>query len=309
MKLTGKTSVDGADLWENYGVFVEQYGYKALVQMPAFKTISVTEWAEHDGEEADLTSPVLDAKTFAISFCISGVRRAEDLYAKLCESTYHTFKFAELGGKEYKLRMTTTGSFSSLINLGKLSLSFSDDFPPTPQGTPYAADAAPISQQGYKIDDADFARYGVFITSGTDDSLRKAADIREALKLSPTTAAGVTYDDGMSPTFKAKDVTLKLLIHAPNITEFWKRYDALFATLTAAETRRLYFPKLDAEYECYYKSCAVQKFEIVPAGRVWCAFNLVFRCTAPHISTTYYLLVSEDEEFITTEDDEKAIMI
>lgn len=309
MKLTGRLYIDGADAFTEYGVFVEQYGYKGLVGMPAFKSISVTEWAEYDGEEPDLTAPVLDAKTVNISFCIRDVRKAEDLYATLCGGAYHTFKFTDLGDKEYKLRMKSTGSFSSLVYLGKISLSFSDDFPPEPTGEPYAAGESGVKQTGYKIDGVDFAQFGAYVTRGTDDSIRKSAEVRAALSVSPTDAAGVVYDEGATPRFKAKDVTLKLLIHASDIAEFWKRWDSLFAALTAAEARTLYFPKLAADYECYYKSCTVSKFEIVPAGRVWCEFNLVLRITAPTLSTTYWLLISEAEEYIVTETDEAAIMI
>lgn len=309
MKLTGRLYIDGADAWENYGVFVEQYGYKGLVSMPSFKEISVTEWAEYDGEEADLTDPVLDAKTVSIPFCITNVAKAEDLYATLYGGAYHTFKFADLGGKTYKLRMTSTGSFSSLIQLGKLTIAFSDDFPPTPTGEPYAAGASGVKQTGYTIDSTDFAQYGVYVTRGTDDNMRKAADIRAALTIDPTTAAGVTYDDGASPVFKAKDVTLKLFIHATDIDDFWERWNAFFAAVTAAETHKLYFPRLEAEYECYYKSCAVQKFEIVPARRVWCEFNVTVRCTAPYLNTTYWLLVTEADEYVVTEAEEAAIMI
>lgn len=312
MKLTGRLYIDGTDAYAEYGVFVEQYGYKGLVGMPAFKTISVTEWAEYDGEEADLTDPVLDAKTVSIPFCMTSLAKAEDLYAALYGGAYHTFKFADLGDKEYKLRMTSTGSFSSLVNLGKMSLSFSDDFPPHPTGEPYAAGESGIKQTGYTLDGVDFAQFGAYITRGTDDSLRKAAEIRAALKISPTDAAGVVYDEGALQTFKAKDITLKLLIHASDIAEFWKRWNSLFAAVTAAETRTLYFPKLEAGYECYYKSCTVSRFEIVPAGRVWCEFNLVLRCTSPTLSTTYWLLASEaedEDELIITETDAAAIML
>lgn len=309
MKLTGRLYIDGADAFTEYGVFVEQYGYKGLVGMPAFKTISVTEWAEYDGEEADLTAPVLDAKTVSIPFCILNVRKAEDLYVALCDGAYHTFRFTDLGNKEYKLRMTSTGSFSSLICLGKLTIAFSDDFPPEQTGEPYAAGESGVKQTGYMIDGIDFAQFGVYVVRGTDDSLRKSAEVRAALSVSPTAAAGVIYDEGATPRFRAKDATLKLFIHGADIDDFWSKWNALFATVTAAEARTLYFPKLGAEYECYYKSCTVSKFEIVPAGRVWCEFNLVLRITAPTLSTTYWLLISEAEEYIVTETDGAAIMI
>lgn len=310
MRLTGLLYIDGADAYTEYGVFVEKGGYKGLVGMPAFKSVSVTEWAEYDGEEADLTEPVLNARTVSISFCIADVRKAEDLYDAFCDEAYHSLRFTDLD-KEYRLRMTSTGSFSSLVRLGKLTVAFSDDFPPSPTGEPYAAGASGVAQTGYTIDGTDLAQFGVYVVRGTDDSLRKSAEVRSALSISPTTEAGTIYDDGATPRFKAKDMTLKLFIHASDITEFWRRWYALFAALVAADVRTLYFPRLDAEYECYYKSCTVSKFEVVAAGRVWCEFSLVLRCIAPYLSTSYWLLASEDEDdvLIVTETDAAAIKI
>lgn len=305
--MVGKLFIDGVDAYSEYGVFVEQYGYKGVVQFPQFKTIETIEWDEYDGEEADLTNPVLDAKSVSIPFCITNVRFAEDLFAALCDKAYHTFLFSDLK-REYRLRMTSVGSFSSLLKLGKLQLTFSDDFPPTPIAQPYELGKSGIKQLGYVIDGIDFSQFGSHILQGTDESIRKAPNFRPALSVSPKTEAGVVYDEGAVPRFKAKDITVKLLIRCSDIDEFWKRYDSLFAVLVQSESRVFYFPKLDAEYECYYKSCNVQKFEITPSGRVWCEFNVVLRCISSRPGTTYWVLIAEDGSLIVTEPEEAAIL-
>lgn len=46
--MVGKLFIDGLDAFSEYGIFVEQYGYKALVQMPSFKKLNSTEWPEYD---------------------------------------------------------------------------------------------------------------------------------------------------------------------------------------------------------------------------------------------------------------------
>lgn len=307
MREVGKLFVDGRDAMLEYGIFVEKGGYKGVVQMPQFKTIEKIEWEEYDGEEADLTSPVLDAKSVTIPFCITNVRFAEDLFAALCDKAYHTFVFSELK-REYRLRMTSVGSFSSLLKLGKLQLTFSDDFPPTPIAQPYELGQSGIKQLGYVIDGIDFSQFGSHILKGTDESIRKAPNIRPALNISHKTEAGLVYDEIAVPRFKAKDITVKLLIRCSDIDEFWKRYDSLFAVLTKNESRVLYFPKLDAEYECYYKSCNVQKFEITPSGRVWCEFDVVLCCISSRPRTTYCVLIAEDGSLIITEPEEAAIL-
>lgn len=306
--MVGKLFIDGVDAFSEYGVFVEQYGYKGVVQFPQFKTIEIIEWEEYDGEEADLTSPVLDAKSVTIPFCITNVRFAEDLFAALCDKAYHTFVFSDLK-REYRLRMTSVGSFSSLLKLGKLQLTFSDDFPPTPTAQPYELGQSGIKQLGYVIDGIDFSQFGSHILKGTDESIRKAPNIRPALNISHKTEAGLVYDEIAVPRFKAKDITVKLLIRCSDIDEFWKRYDSLFAVLTKNESRVLYFPKLDAEYECYYKSCNVQKFEITPSGRVWCEFDVVLRCISSRPGTTYWILIAEDGSLIITEPEEASITL
>lgn len=307
MREVGKLFVDGRDAMLEYGIFVEKGGYKGVVQMPQFKTIEKIEWEEYDGEEADLTNPVLDAKSVTIPFCITNVRFAEDLFAALCDKAYHTFVFSDLK-REYRLRMTSVGSFSSLLKLGKLQLTFSDDFPPTPIAQPYELGQSGIKQLGYVIDGIDFSQFGSHILKGTDESIRKAPNIRPALNISHKTEAGLVYDEIAVPRFKAKDITVKLLIRCSDIDEFWKRYDSLFAVLTKNESRVLYFPKLDAEYECYYKSCNVQKFEITPSGRVWCEFDVVLCCISSRPRTTYCVLIAEDGSLIITEPEEAAIL-
>ena len=49
MRGEGKLFIDGKDALLVYGVFVENGGYKSLIQMPSFKKISTTEWPEYDG--------------------------------------------------------------------------------------------------------------------------------------------------------------------------------------------------------------------------------------------------------------------
>ena len=72
--------IDGRDAYVEYGIFVEQYGYKQLIQFPSFKKLESTDWPEEDGIEVDLTATKLDTRRLQIQFCISNVRYAEDLF-------------------------------------------------------------------------------------------------------------------------------------------------------------------------------------------------------------------------------------
>jgi len=298
----GMMLVDGEDAYSEYGIFVQQYGYKALIQQPSFKKLTSTEWLEYDGEEVNLTAPVLDTKSFSISFCMMNKRYAEDFFDLLSNGAYHTFYFADLK-RSYKLRMTSNGTFSSCIKMGNLALTFSQDDCSIPEAEPLDFGASSVKQYGYEIDEIDLSQFGANVLDGTDDNIRKAPSVRANLSVSTADKNGVVYDDA-NVFFKTKDVTLKLLIRAENIDEFWARWDALFCALMQPEARRFYFNDTTSEYECYYKSNSVTKFDILRNKHVWCEFSIVLTFTSSRPASSYMLLATEDDDWVITEESE-----
>ena len=246
--MVGKLFIDGKDAFLEYGVFVEQYGYKALIQMPSFKKLDSTEWQEYDGEETDLTAPVLNTKTFSIPFCITDITGANDMFELLSDKAYHTFNFIEIS-RSYRLRLVSNTSLSSRIRLGKLSLNFADDFPKVDAATPYATPASDVRQRGYMIDEIDFSRFGIYVLDGTDDNIQKAPNVRPNLTVDSKGVAGVLYDDE-KVMYKTKDVTMKLFIRADSIATFWKRWFSFFQALIQPEERKLYVDATVEEFDC-----------------------------------------------------------
>lgn len=303
--MKGRMLVDGEDVFVKYGIFVEQYGYKALIQQPAFKKLDSTEWPEDDGEEVDLTAPVLDTKSLSMQFCMTDKMKAESFFHALSQGSYHTFKFADLQ-REYVLRMTSNGSMSSNIRLGNLTLTFSQDDCRIPSSPPMDEGVSGVRQHGYEIDGIDMSRFGAYVLDGTDDSIRKAANAKSNLSVSTQDRNGIVYD-GKYMFFKSKDITLNLLINAAGIESFWDRWDALFASLMQPEHRIFYFDKDVAEYECYYKSNSVSRFDILGNGHVWCEFSVVLTFTSGRPQPMMALLSTEDGIIVFTEDGERAI--
>lgn len=291
--------IDGRDAFIEYGVFVEQGGYKQLIQFASFKNVDTTDWPEEDGIEADLIDPQLDTRTLQIQFCITNTRYAEDLFDELSIGAYHTFEFREIM-KTYCLRMTANDAFSSFIKLGKMTLTFADDFPVVPTGTYYALDKSDIRQISFEIDGIDFSQFGTYVLNGTEDSIRKAANTKDNLKISTKDASGIIYDSSVV-NFKSKDVTLKLLINAPNIDGFWRRYNGLFAVVLQPETRNIYYAVLGNEYKCYYKSMSVSKFDILRNNHVWCEFSVVLTIVNYRPVGQYVLLAHEDFSLVEVE--------
>lgn len=305
--MKGRLFIDGKDVFTEYGVFVEQYGYKALIQAPPFKSIDSTEWDEFDGAEYDLSEPVLDSKTFSVAFCITDITSASDLFELLSDKAYHTFDFRELG-KTYRLRLTSNGSLSSKVRLGKLSLGFADDFPTPDKIAPYPTGAVDVKQSGYELDDIDFSRFGIYILNGTDDNILKAPDVRPNLTINTKGEAGVSYD-GEIVMYKPKDVVVKMLIRAANVTVFWERWNALFTALIKPDTRRFYIDKTVEEFDCFYRKCSVSKFDILRNGRVWCEFSVTLTFINSRPTGNYALLVTENDELVLTEDEENYILL
>lgn len=301
MIMRGKLLVDGLDVFVEYGIFVEQYGYKALIQQPSFKKLTSTEWPEYDGEEYDLTAPVLDTKSINIQFCITNKRWAEDFFDYITTNgVYHTFYFADLK-KSYKLRLTSNGTFSSNIKLGKLALTFSQDDCEIPNVDLSTISIPKVKQSGYEIDDIEVSQFGTYVLDGTDDNIRKAPNVRENLSVSTQDKSGVSYDD-KEVYFKTKDVTLNLLINAPDIDAFWERWNALFSLLMKPESRRFYFGDNMSNNECYYKSNSVSKFDILLNQHIWCEFTVVLTFTSCRPTILDMLLVTQDYDWIITEE-------
>lgn len=317
MSNTGKLYIDGLDAFTEWGVFVEQYGYKALIQMPAFKSLTSTEWEEYDGEEVDLTSPQLDTKSFAMQFCIVNAYLAANLFETLSDKAYHEFEFTELQ-HTYKLRLVSNSSRKSVKYIGKITANFADDFPPVIDSSdldktsldshtiilnqsPLASSPKNFRQKGYELDDVDFSRLGIYVLDGTDDEIEKAPNVRSNLSVTSKSNAGVLYDEELVK-YKTKDVGMKLLIQASNINDFWQRWNSLWTILLKPELRELYIDEISESYECYYKSNNVTKFDITRNGKVWCEFTTTLTFTNMRPTANYIVLATEDDEIFTTED-------
>ena len=310
---SGRLYIDNVDAFSEYGLFVLDGEYKSLVQMPSFKKLDSTEWAEYDGEEYDLSAPVLNYRTIQMEFGVTKVRFLEDLFASLSDGACHTFNFVELS-KTFTLRLSQNNSIDSFYRLGRLKLTMIDDFPIVPNDTDfmYALGATEVTQRGYEINNVDFSQFGVWVLDGSDDSIRKSPQVRPALSTDVRTLSGLIYDS-QDVHFKSKDVTLKCLINCGSVSEFWKRWSDLFMMITQPEIKEFYFSKLDRTFDCFYKSNSVSRFKILRNGHVWCEFNLVlcFIGNGLRPLSQYALLLTEDvdETFVVLEDGETMIEI
>ncbi len=301
--MNGRFYIGDIDIFATYGIFVEQYGYEELVQMPSFKTIEYNDWEEEDGIEADLSDPKLDTRNLTINFCATDIDMVTDFIYLLSSSVYHTCNMVEIG-RTLKLRLVGQPNMSQFIKSGTFSVEFADDFPFF--GYEYVAptDNLGVWLKGYEIDGVDLSTYGVFVLDGTDASIIKSPDVKPRLTINRSIDNGATYDANGGVIFKSKEVEVKCLIKAPTIALFWKNYLALFWVLTRPEERDLYFAKYNENYTCYYKECVVTKFDRLLGGGVWCEFTTKLIFTAYRCGELEMILASELGEWILTEDEE-----
>ena len=301
--MKNKLFIDDTDAYVQYTLFVEQYNYKQVIQYGKFKTIPTTDWAEYDGIEADLSNPLLNTRSIAISFCFTDWSKAKDLFLDLSDGAYHTFYFTDLG-KTYTWRLDKTSSYSINKQLGKISLTFVEDTPTIPTAEPL--EQATIKTQGFSIDGYDLSLFNCYVLDNSIQSIRQALDTKENLSINTKQIQGAIYDSGVV-LYKNKDIKLTLLINTATLSEFWQSYEALFAKIVASGEHTLTVANEscvegeNGEYQCYYNGISISKFDILGNGHVWCNFSLTLSLLT--VRTDLSLLATEDETLVVMEDD------
>jgi len=301
--MNGKLFIDGQDIYSLYGVFITEGGYNELVAFPPLKKINANDWAEEDGIEPDLSSPVLDSREISIKFAYHGTdSRFGDFVELFTDMAYHDLEIKEIG-KTYRLRLVSQPNLSLANMLGLFTLRFADDFPL--EDYTYQEPHSKIdSPRGYELDERSFADYGIFVLQGSEADVIKSPAVKKNLLQNIESKKGAFYD-GEYVVFQTKEVKLNCLMRAANLSEFWRNYNAFLYDLTRPEERRLYVDATGYEYPCYYKSCTVNKF--TPTDKIWFQFTITLVFISFRVEGDEYLLATEDEMLIITEDDDYAI--
>ena len=268
--MTGRTLIDGKDLWTAYGAFVTEGGYRGLVQFPSMKAVEYNDWQEEDGIEADLSNPVLDMKSVQIPFAFIG-SVPDLLLSALSDKGYHEWTFNEVG-RAFTLRLVSAGTPVVAWNMRLLTLTFSDDLPLDMETFVRGDLPSPSRSDGYLLDGTDLSSYGVRILEGTRAELEKSPSVKPAMLRNISSVPGTVYDGDARVTYATKDITLHCLIRAGSLEQFWTLHDTLLYDLMRPQERQLTVTALERDYDCFYKSMSVQEF--IPVGGVWMKFAL-----------------------------------
>lgn len=267
--MTGKTLIDGKDLWTACGAIVTEGGYRRLVQFPSMKAVEYNDWQEEDGIEADLSSPVLDAKNVQIPFAFIGSAPGL-LLSALSDKGYHEWTFNEIG-RAFTLRLVSAGTPVVAGDMRLLTLTFSDDFPLDMETFVRGDLLSPSRSDGCLLDGTDLSAYGVRILEGTRAELERSPSVKPTMLRNVSSSPGIIYDGDAPVTYMSKKTTLHCLMRSPSLQKFWELHDALLYDLSKAGERTLVSSD-GASYSSYYSSMSVLEF--VPTA-LWMKFDLV----------------------------------
>jgi hypothetical protein len=301
--MTGKFYIDGIDAYLSYGCTVTEGGYDELIAYASLKDVKTNDWHEQDGIEADLSNPKLNTKEFNMSFAFTQFfNRATAFIEHLSDKAYHTFYFADIE-RTYKLRLVSEGKHDIIAYIRDVTLKFADDFPL--KDYVYVAPSSTVQTSNEcAIDDIPLTDYGVRLLYGTMAEVEKAPQVKANLTRNISINNGVEYAD-TAVRYKSKEVKLSCVLRAETLSELWKNYDALLYNLTKSGERQLYINSNEETYPCYYKSAAVQHFLYSP--RIWLEFTVTLIFTRFRPEGDSFLLSSEDNILIITEQNDNAI--
>lgn len=296
----GKLYIDTIDVFAKFGVFILEGGYASFLEYPALKQPDKNSWWEDDGIEPDLTAPVLDTREFSVKFGAIGIEADPEGFIYLLTNTgaYHTVLITDLN-KTFTLRLVSNPDFSNYETFFEFSLQFADDYPLKDYALYVAPTSTSVPTSLYDLDTKNLSLYGIRMLEGTLSDLYKTPAVKSNLLTNITSKSGATYD-GQNVRLQEKDITLKCLLIAPTITEFWANYNALLYDLTRAGERELYVDDLCEAFLFFYKNSNINSFSI--SGKVWCVFNLTLTVITFKVGETEFILSAEEGSLITTED-------
>lgn len=296
--------IDGKDALEEYGVRIVDGGYNDIANMPKLKSVTLNDWQEEDGVEADLTAPVLDTKDVQLKLSANNTQNRYYAFIEtLSDGAYHEFEFRAIG-RTRKLRLVSVSVSSLLRDLALLTMKFADDFPL--DGYEYAEPLSTIAEDdSYAIDGKPTTAYNVRILSGTLAEVTRTPEVKTNMLRNIGTVAGAIYDPE-TVTYKSKDVKVYCLMTAEDTDTLWRNRDALLYDLTRPGERALWVDSLEQSFPFYYKSCAVSEFYC--ESKIWLRFTLTLTFTRDfRITDDDVVLATESGVTVFTQDDTSAI--
>lgn len=270
--------IDGQDTMTAFNAYVVDGGLRGLMAWPALKQPQKNEWHEEDGQDVDLSNPVLDARNFSIQMASPDAYAAiAAIRTRMSQSAYHSITV--YGSQRYTVaRFVSASNVNALNNLATFSLNFCAD---DPFQYEYMTPASTLqADNSYKINNPantgmiPLTRYGVRILKGTAQSFLFIPEARTGAAIVDTAYAdGAEYDDAPT-TYRSPEVTLRCLMHERSVSALNRNYDALLHDLVRPGARQLYTSVTGRTYSCHYVSQEVTEYD---PDLYWLKFNIKLR--------------------------------
>lgn len=293
--MRGDVYIDGIDIFSAYGANITD-GLDSLFTFPAIKEPESNDWPEEDGVEVDLETIHLLATEVSLTFFADN---PDDLIAKISEPGYHTISVSDYG-KEWSFRLSSQTSNKVIKYAGAFRLKFTIDHPDQPLTPVSYSPGTWVKDSGYYIDDINFNSFGVEVYGGFDEITKSPVVKQNLIRNDISVIDGQIYDTG-TLVFNSMDVSLKCLFVASNMDSFWNCYNAFFAKMIEPGEKMLYVEYTGITYPVYYKKSG--NFKIRSSkNHVMIEFSLTLGFISFRIEGRQYILATEDDELIITED-------
>lgn len=292
MSYINQLYIDGKETRETYGASLLEGSYVELLRPAKLKKVESNDWAEFDGTEPDLSSPVLDSREVELPVYVRGGESAANAFVKALSfdpkpgevstltSAYHEFRVPDLG-REWRLRLKSVDvdEYWPGGNL-TLSVTLADDFPL--DGYEYIEPQSAMARdESCMIGGRPFSDYGVRLTEGGIKEALLLRDVKEAMLRDVSVAKGAIYDSKKPVRYKDRTIELPCLMTAPTVAAYHRNMDALLYDLTRPGLKTLKIRGAQEQWDVYYDSTDMEYFmaDILPVS---CSFKLRLHIAGKH---------------------------
>jgi hypothetical protein len=272
--------IDGLDISTNFKASLLQGSLESVLEYPKLKAPKKNDWAEFDGLEVDLVSPVLDKKDVVLGLLIAETK-IDAFITFLTAKTYRIFQFEALN-ISIKLRCSEISEIKKIQGQCIIKLTLSKDFPL--ENYVYVAPNLSAQDYGYTLDNINLSKYGIMPLEGTKDNLEGTVKFKNKLEVSSNYRNGVFVSEQASRTKEYK-ATLNLFIKQ-SIPNFLIGYNAFLYDLVRSDERNL--DTAQRLNKCYYSDSKINDL-LVLDGVVWCKFSvdMIMLSTADNPARSY----------------------
>lgn len=293
--MRGDVYIDGIDIFSAYGANITD-GLDSLFTFPAIKEPESNDWPEEDGLEVDLETIHLLATEVSLTFFADN---PDDLIVKISEPGYHTISVTKFE-REWSFRFSSQTSNKTIKYAGAFGLKFVIDDPVRPILPDSYTPNTWVKDTGYYLDDINFKSFGVEVYEGMDE-IKKSPVVKQNLIRNDISIIDGQIYDTETLVFSGKDVSIKCLFVASDMTNFWSCYNAFFAKLIEPGERWLTVDSTSLTYPVYYKKSGSFKIRS-SKNKVMIEFSLTLGFTSFRIGGREYILAAEDGQYFVTED-------